>query len=237
MIKYGLYGNAANQKDGQLHGRVHHNKTISTKALIKKMVAKKTTIGEAEIVGAVSLLGDVLAESFKDGFGVTLDGVGTLTLSINGQFDGAHDSFDPERHQLNINIRPSVALVKQLNTEGDLHKEEASSPAPALNTLTDVVSKTRNEILTQGHLCTVRGYRLRFDAAQMDEGVFLIDNETQKAYKVEEVSKNMPSEIIFNVPTIDAVHVTLQVRSRLGRNVKTLRVGTLSGRLRVEKSV
>jgi hypothetical protein len=76
-----------------------------------------------------------------------------------------------------------------------------ASPKPDLLFVDDFGSGTRNEQLTPGNIARIRGSRLKFDASDPLQGVFLVA-ANNSATKVATVSRNKPGQVDFLVPSL-----------------------------------
>nr|VFJ66723.1 MAG: protein of unknown function (DUF4469) with IG-like fold [Candidatus Kentron sp. DK] len=79
------------------------------------------------------------------------------------------------------------------------------------------------------------GYRLKFDPAKADEGIFLVPAETGggKEARITQVQKNKPGQLIFlNPPNVKKGDYHLEVRARM-RDSGEIRIGRLDAILTV----
>ena len=85
---------------------------------------------------------------------------------------------------------------------------------------TDVNSGERNGVLTPGGMGRLVGHRLKFDPADVNQGVFFVAAGGE--VRVDVVGKNLPGELMFMVPALPAGDYTLQVRAAFaGDDVRT----------------
>jgi len=101
----------------------------------------------------------------------------------------------------------------------------ANLPRPIPQGFLDAQSKTRNQKITSNSVAKISGSKLKFNADNLEEGVFIIDNNTKASTRVEVILDNKPKSISFLVPSLTASKVTIEVRSRMMQNVKQLRIG------------
>lgn len=92
----------------------------------------------------------------------------------------------------------------------------------------------RHELdLTPGTIGTLTGYRLKYDPASPDEGLFLVPEAGGPGVQVTAIQANKPRSIVFQVPSALAPGAyRLEVRARM-RDSEDLRTGTLAAVLTV----
>jgi hypothetical protein len=169
-----------------------------------------------------------------------LDGLNVCTpsanyrVSIRGHFEGPQDSFDPERHQLVARISPGADLKTALKGPIKVSKRPAVPHGPIPLTYTDVLSDTRNQLLTPGGIGQLTGYRLKFDRQDPEQGVFFLatdGGETRAQHFVE----NRPRRLVFAVPELPPGQYRLEVRA-YPRNSSKLNSNPLEETLTVPAS-
>jgi hypothetical protein len=137
------------------------------------------------------------------------------------------DSFDPSRHSINLRI----TLGERLRgiAEGiRVEKIPAVRNVPSLTHFEDVHSKTQDDVMTPGKTGKIIGTNLKFDETEMEQGIFFIKTNDGSATRVSEnLARNKPRELIFNIPSALAPgSYRLEVRSLLP-GVKNIRAGAL----------
>lgn len=89
-----------------------------------------------------------------------------------------------------------------------------------------------NALLTPGGPAMIKGIRLKFDAVDPEQGVFL-QNENRELLRIGGVLRNVFSQIVLMVPPgLSPGSYKLIVKSKL--NTQQLRTGELNHDLRVE---
>ena len=156
-------------------------------------------------------------------------------MSISGVFDGATDSFDSSRHNVNINITPGTKLKETL-AKVKTQKVEAASTDPFITEVKDIVSGKVNESLTKGGILQAVGARLKFDNSDEAQGVFLVP-ETGSAVRCGVVAENKPARVMAMIPAdITAGTYYLEIRSKMdssGKATKNLKVGRFNKALTI----
>ncbi|MEL7585123.1 MAG: DUF4469 domain-containing protein [Prolixibacteraceae bacterium] len=96
---------------------------------------------------------------------------------------------------------------------------------------TDMTTGEVNAVLTPGGPVVIKGTRLKFDADDPEQGVFL-QSENRQLLRIGGVLRNVFSQIVLMVPTdLSPGAYQLIIKSRL--NTQQIRTGELSHDLRV----
>jgi hypothetical protein len=162
------------------------------------------------------------------GFNVTTPGA-NYRVGIKGGFDGQTDSFTPGRNSVEASINPSARLRRAMQ-RAQVQKQESSERLPRPLNYTDLNTGELNNRMTPGGIGRLTGYRLKFDPADANQGIFFINGSTTQ---VDVVGKNDPSELMFLVPaSLTSGNYSLEIRSAIG-NTAVLHTGLLADVLRV----
>ncbi len=134
---------------------------------------------------------------------------------------------------MDVGANPGVRVRQTVRDQAGVVKDEAVKPAPNPLEYFDIGSDTTNDTVTVGNIGQLSGSRLKFDAAQADEGVFFIPTGGGAETKVTTVQKNKPAQLVFLVPAgLLAGTYYLEVRARIGGGTE-LRSGRLDAVLTV----
>ena len=153
------------------------------------------------------------------------------SFSVSGVFSSMADTFDKSRHSVSVNVSAGTALreaVKSVKTE----KTEGASTDPYITEAADVVSGAVNSTVTAGGILRLTGSRLKFDAADAAQGVFLVPENGGEAVRCSVVAENKPARVMVMVPAdIASGTYYAEVRTKLdssrqpGKRLKTGRYG------------
>jgi len=228
-IRYALFENKMLHATGNEYlAMVTASGTADFEAVAARMADMGTTVTKADILAVFSDLTKATESLLADGFNVNFDGLCNFKCSVKGVFDGPTDSFDSSRHRLQVNASIGQRLSKAVVNNAKITKSDTIIPAPTPAEFVDTASGTVNDLLTVGNIGTVNGWRLKFDAAAADEGVFLIADDDSEI-KVTSVAVNKPAQLTFLVPDLAGFgpQFRLQVRSRMVNPDGSLRIGRL----------
>ena len=137
------------------------------------------------------------------------------SFSISGVFTSQTDGFDKSRHVVKLNVTAGTALREAL-TKVSVQKVEASSTDPYITSVTDKVSGDTATIRT-GSVMEITGSRLKFDAADTEQGVFAVTASGE--FRCATVIENKPARLmVLLAPEVPAGDFTLEVRTKITSN-------------------
>ena len=174
MLKYALRENLLTPEPNDYMAQVTDSQSYNLEKIIDKMIERGSTLTKADITATMQIYTETICSLLEEGFQINTPLINT-SMSISGVFDGATDSFDSSRHNVNINITPGTKLKETLS-KVKTQKVEATSTDPFVTEVKDIVSGVVNECLTAGGILQAAGSRLKFDNADEAQGVFLVRN-------------------------------------------------------------
>ena len=159
------------------------------------------------------------------------------SFSISGVFTSQTDGFDKSRHVVKLNVTAGTALREAL-TKVSVQKVEAASTDPYITSVTDKVSGDTTTIRS-GSVMEITGSRLKFDAADTEQGVFAVTSSGE--FRCATVIENKPARLmVLLAPEVPAGDFTLEVRTKYvnknGSSSKTLKKGSFNKVLTAVKS-
>jgi hypothetical protein len=153
-----------------------------------------------------------------------------LRVSIRGNFEDANDTFDPDRHKIVALVNPGLELKEQMSRKVEAEKVESVPPQPNPTQFKNLSNGQETNKLVPGKLIQVTGRPLKFDTADPEQGIFLLNDGSD--IRVEPDGKIVDSELIFQVPaTLAPGEYRLEVRAVFGK--ADLRSGRLPATLTV----
>ena len=202
------------------------------------MMRRGTTLTRADVAAVLQVYTEVVGELTADGSAVNAPLFNT-SFSVSGVFNGMSDSFDKARHTVSVNINAGTALrdaAKSVRTE----KTEGASTDPYITEAADVVSGAVNSTLTAGGILRLTGSRLKFDASDAAQGVFLVPEVGGDAVRCGVVAENKPARVMVMIPAdIAPGAYYAEVRTKIvegNKSGKTLKSGRLGKALSVGAS-
>ncbi|MDN3676279.1 DNA-binding domain-containing protein [Flavobacterium paronense] len=227
-IKYYLQPNPITPDPNDQSARVISNKVHDTDSITKEMLKRGSTITEADIRAVLNVFFMVVTDEVADGNSVNLPLV-NIRAGVTGVFTSITDSFDASRHIKKANLSAGTELIRKMN-EARVEKITVPTAAPALIAFTDVTSQTTNSILTPGGIGQIVGEELKFNPANVTEGIFFIASDgTVTPATI--IASRTEGKIVFSVPALPAGNYTLEVRKGYGSTNIVVRSGALQDTL------
>jgi len=191
--------------------------------IVKNIAATQSTLNETDILITVQAYEAAIAKAITQGHNIVTP-MCNISLSIKGVFDREIQEFDPKLHKVNLNFRAGVDF-KMIPKQIKLVKIATADVMPVVEFFEDTQTNTKNKIITPGKAGTIRGSKLKVNAEDPDEGIFLVATD-ETSTKVDKYIRNKPSEVIFMLPEELATgQYHLQVRSKM--EGQSLRIGEL----------
>ncbi|MGB4872791.1 MAG: DNA-binding domain-containing protein [Candidatus Promineifilaceae bacterium] len=226
-IEYTLVENKLNTSEGTYRAMVQPKDTIDLAGIIDRMVRRGNTLMREDAMAVQEAYHDTLLQVLQEGYNVTTP-TANYRASIKGVFDGPDDSFDPSRHKLEVRVNPGLAVRPSLE-KVPVVKTEHTTPLPHPQVFHDHISHLDNSVVTPGGGAKIKGYRLKFDQTDPEQGVFFVSASGVET-RVEQVLSIRPSEVIIILPALPADMYRLEVRGIFG---KIVRAGSLTQKLTV----
>ena len=227
MLKYSLRENLLTPEPDDCMAQVQDVRSYSQDEVIDLMMRRGTTLTRADVAAVLQVYTEVVGELTADGSAVNTPLFNT-SFSVSGVFNGMADSFDRARHSVSVNVNAGTALreaVKSVKTE----KTEGANTGPYITEATDVVSGAVNSAMTAGGILRLTGSRLKFDASDSEQGVFLVPEGAGEAVRCSVVAENKPARVMVMIPAdIAGGTYYAEVRTKCdssGKSTKTLRTG------------
>ncbi|MDE6705725.1 MAG: DUF4469 domain-containing protein [Treponemataceae bacterium] len=235
MLKYSLRENLLTADPDDCMAQVQDVRSYSQDEVIDLMMRRGTTLTRADVAAVLQVYTEVVGELTADGSAVNTLLFNT-SFSVGGVFSSMADTFDKSRHSVSVNVNAGSALrdaVKSVRTE----KTEGANTDPYITEAADVVSGAVNATLTAGGILRLTGSRLKFDASDATQGVFLVPEGAGEAVRCAVVAENKPARVMVMIPAdIAPGTYYAEVRSRFMGNSqagKTLKSGRFGKPLEV----
>ena len=201
VLKYSLVENVLTERPDDLSAQTHSMGSLDREAIMTRMLQKGTLLTRTDIVAVLNNFEETIADALLNGYTVNLPLFNT-SFSISGVFESAMDSFDGNRHKLNINLTKGI-LLRNAEKNVKLEKTAARAPQPTIQEVRDSVSGVVNERLTASGVVELRGYNLRIDGDNPACGLWFVD-ENGTETKATVIVENKPSRIMAMIPALNA---------------------------------
>jgi len=231
-INYALYENHLTTDPADFAALVEITASADSEAVADRMIQQGSTVTKPDILAVIEDLVGATESLLLEGYRVNMAGLFEMFPRIKGIFNGAADTFDPSRHHIDVGANPGSRVRDDVRANASVVKQETILPAPHLLEYVDLGSGETNDEVTPGSIGTINGHRLKFDAAQADEGIYFIHAGTAAETKVTDVQKNKPGQLVFLVPTLASAPYYLEVRAQFSK-AGPVRAGRLDAQLTV----
>lgn len=229
MLKYTLVENFLTDRPDDYMAQTVATRTYTRDDIIDRMLQRGTLVTRTDIVAVLNNLEETVEEIADEGSTVNMPLFNT-SFSISGVFEGPMDTFDPNRHKLNINVTKGTRL-RNAEKRQNPKKIDAVTPMPNIMEVRDFVSDTVNDLLTPGGVLQLWGSNIKLAGDHPDVGLWFIP-ETGEAVRAAIIVTNKPSSIIAMVPAaLSAGNHTLRVVTQYSggsTELKTPRVNTFN---------
>jgi hypothetical protein len=228
-LDYALFENHLTADPSDYMAVVQNPQSKTEDDIVALMVSRGSTVTKADALATIEQYAQAIEEFVKDGYNINT-ALFKLSLSVKGIFDSEDENFNPARHSVKVNVSAGTRL-QAVASSVKVSRVQGTPPQPDPVYLDDLGSGTRNETLTPGNIARLKGSRLKFDASDPAQGIFLVASDGSET-QVATVSHNKPSQLDFLVPVLPAGTYRLEVRAVL-YNTTELRKGSLSAELTV----
>lgn len=225
-ISYALHRNNLTNNPTDYTAIVQFAGSVDLDGVIERMVAGGSTVTRADILAVLQDYHSTITNLVLAGYKITTP-TANYGASIKGIFAGQTDSYTPSRHRLEATVSPGAALRRVMRQKGQTRKLESVKPEPNLREYYDLNSASYNHWIIPGGLARLAGYRLKFDPADPEQGIFFLAASGQ-ASRVEVIGKNSPRQLLFQTPA-DLVpgHYRLEVRAAFGLELRNGQLAAL----------
>jgi len=199
-IKYALHENYLNGTPKTYIGRVESNGTIDFDGLADTIVSQGSTVTRADIIAVFENMKIAVESLLIKGFRVNFEGLVELHTSVKGVFNSLEEGYDSSRHNVSVKARASARIKDAILRNAKMIKLESSKPSPSLIMFRDIASGEQNAAATPGNIGAISGHRLKFNADEQAEGIFLTPVTGGDEIKVDVIQRNKPKELVFLVP-------------------------------------
>lgn len=231
-IHYALFENNITSDPDDFAAIVQAVDSADLDRIVQRMLERGSTTTTADILAVLEDTIGACESMLLDGMRVNFGGLVELFPRMRGVFTSATDTYDPARHSLDVGANPGSRVRKTVRDNATVVKEEAVKPAPNPIEFRDIASDTSNGQVTPDNIGQLSGNRLKFDAAQADEGAYFVPLGIGAPTKVATVQKNKPSQLVFLIPTLAVGDYQIEVRARISGGTE-LRTGRLDAVLTV----
>ena len=227
-IKYGLRENLLTADPDDCMAQVVDARTYTQEDIAQEMIKRGSSLTAADIAAYQKLEVEVYKDIIANGGNLNTPLIST-SFSITGVFANQTDSFDKNRHVIRLNVNAGAEL-REAAAKTTVQKVETTSTDPYITSVSDKISGESSVVKT-GSVMQITGSRLRFDAADPEQGVFAVTAGGE--FRCSTVVENKPARLLVLLSTdVPAGDFTVEVRTKItgtrGASGKTLKKGSFN---------
>lgn len=223
-LKYYLTDNPLTPDPTDLRAATVKGKANDLEDIIDMMMHRPVGVSRVEVAGVMEELFIAMEFLLTRGEHISTP-LFRINPTVNGVFESEDTPFDPARHKVRLKLLPGKRL-EQIAVQIPVERVEPIVNLPKLTALTDMAAGLKNQTLTAGQPARIIGMRLKFDEADPQQGVFLVNTATEAETRATFILDNKPKTLTFIVPDgLAAGSYALLLRSAMGS--KEIREGSL----------
>ncbi len=219
-MKYYLIENKLGGNPGVYTARVTQQETVSFDEVVRITTRRGVTITDTELIGAINELTYTIIDLLNSGKIVETP-FARYKPSIGGIFESKDEIIDLVKHT--VKILCSAGNNIKIDQENMVFEKIKHSPAtPVIEYILDYASQKESSTITPGGAAEIGGELLKIDVDDAEQGLFLHNNGITNKVKV--IIRNLPSDLIFNLPTrLEAGTYQLEIRNKKHKTDKQLK--------------
>ncbi len=197
-------------REGEYFPRVVPQGTVPLSTAMEAIV-RETGVSDVDVAAVLHALSKQVRLALLDGRNITIDGLGTFSLSLSEKLTSA-DAEVSEAVEVRVNLRPDPELVEAIRREATFERVVKPERAPIITSFRDVATGQENRY-TAGNIGEIVGEDLSFNPAAADEGVFFVaaDGTEVRAPTYAQVGTR---KLVFLIPAGLNGEQTVEVRTR-----------------------
>ncbi len=175
-----------------------------------------STVGRADALAVVEMMVGWIEQRAAEGREVDFGPLGQTRLGMAGVFEPGEESIRPDEWRLTIGwqvARRWQARDDQRAKKAGLERRPRPNRGPNVVQVTDLMTGAA-DAYTPGGLLELRGARLKFDAAQSDEGVFFTPEAGGAEVRADNYLEVFPKKVLAVVPAALTGPQRLTIRRR-----------------------
>lgn len=231
MLEYYIIQNHISNGSDNYMAVSSNSQTYTIEDVFDEIVHPGSSISKAEALATFESLTEGIMKFVRQGNSVVTPLV-NIRSDIKGVFESDESTYDPSKQQVVVNMSPGLRL-RSVENEIEVTKVTQQKREPMLLHYYDNTSDSSDETITPDEGARISGNMLKFDEEDTDQGIFFVNTDDGTETRLDKtLLRNMPSELIFNNPTLPTGNYKLEVRTGL-LNGSSIRTGTLSATLTV----
>jgi len=211
MLQYSLTENLLTGRADNFTAQTQTTGSFDKEAIITEMLFRGSLLTRTDILAVLNGFEETITKIIHDG-GTVNTPLFNTSFSISGVFEGALDTFDGNRHKLNVNLTKGI-LLRDIESQVAFEKTGTVVPQPTILEVKDSVSGKVNEQLTPGGVVELMGVNIKIVGENADCGLWFVP-ASGEAVKAQVIVQNKPSTIIAMIPKLSAESYSLKVMTQ-----------------------
>ncbi|WP_421921111.1 DNA-binding domain-containing protein [Marinifilum sp.] len=213
-MKYYLKENQLTDENNYA-ARILTEKSHDLDAIIQLMLEKRNVLSRTDINAVLTAFFQIIEECIRRGENINLP-IFNLAYSITGVFDEDTDVFDPEKHQINVNLTNGTQ-VRDAIEQVQLTKVDSVETDPVISSFIDIATQSKNDKLTKNSLFEIHGKRLKIAGEDAGIGFFFVAEDGTET-KVTQIADNGQKKIVGLIPdlAIGKYRIRIKTQSTFG---------------------
>lgn len=210
-IRAALHPSNMKGSEGKYYARVVGMRTLDTDALAHLACRRAGAYLTPEIIkAAVNAFFEEASLQMAGGNNVCTEWIkGQAT--VRGLFDGPHDTFDPDRHNVNFNIEPGRTM-RQIFDEAEVVIDNGCKRYRSyIKSVCDHRTAATDTSLTPGGVAIVTGRNIKIAGDAPDIGLQFVDTATGMHYRATDIIANNPSSVEAVVPQLPPGRYVIEI--------------------------
>ena len=211
MLQYSLTENLLTGRADNFTAQTQTTGSFDKEAIITEMLFRGSLLSRTDILAVLNGFEETITDIIHDG-GTVNTPLFNTSFSISGVFEGPMDTFDGNRHKLNVNLTKGI-LLRDIESQVAFEKTGTVVPQPTILEVKDSVSGKVNEQLTPGGVVELMGINIKIVGENADCGLWFVP-ASGDAVKAQIIVQNKPSTIIAMIPNLSAESYSLKVMTQ-----------------------
>lgn len=215
-INYVLVDNPLTERPDDFRAITTTDIIVDEKFLVE-FLAQRGNTSTTHYLAVVNEINAALKYFIEQGYGINLPFI-NINYGMSGVFENAADSYDANRHKINILVHLGKELRKVDPSMIPLVKLQAIQNQALITQVLDIASNQSDTVLTPANMLQITGNLIKVDGTDAGNGVFFINQSTQAETKAEFIATNSPKNLILLIPALQKGDYKIKVVTQYSSN-------------------
>lgn len=221
-INYTLVDNPLTERPDDFRAITTTEIIVDEKFLVE-FLAQRGNTTTTHYLAVMNEIDEALKYFIEQGYGINLPFI-NINYSISGVFENATDTYDANRHKINILVHLGKELRKINTANIPLVKQTTPHNQSLITQVLDIASQKTDSILTSGNMLQILGNLIKIDGTDAGNGVFFINQSTQAEVKAQFIANNTPKSLTLLIPALPAGEYKVKVVTQYSGGGNTIKL-------------